>query len=130
MNTHCKFAPVVFDDSIQHTQIANLKNWVKRVFKRKPRDPLSRGIAKLIDLGLLRYGVWPASFGQKRAFAAVWRSPEVQRFIRDEIYPKRLHAGLLLDLFAEGRLLMDLGYRDGNPEFIFYGADTAQTKAN
>src|ERR1035437_3645062 len=51
-----------------------------------PRDPLSRGIAKLIDLGLLRYGVWPASFGQKRAFAAVWRSAEVQRFIRDEIY--------------------------------------------
>lgn len=124
MTNKGKFAPVVFDDSIQETEIKPLKRWVRLVSRRPDKIPMCQVIAKLIELDLLKYGTWAASFGSKNAFAAVRHSAEVQSFI-DEVFRKRHFAEILLGLFSQGRLLMEAGCRPGHADFIFFSADTA-----
>src|SRR5580692_1294087 len=92
----------VSDESVQRTHIARLKRWVKRVSRRESQVPMCEAISKLIDLGLLRYGTWPASFGLKTAFAAVRQSDEMQRFLDDCVALVTYVGSLMLGLFITG----------------------------
>jgi hypothetical protein len=118
------------DRLTQAREIARLTDWVKRVSRRPSEDLLCRGIRMLIERSSLRHGLWPACFGLKRAFAVVWQSPAVLSFINTEIWPTEPYVASTLRVFAAGRLLMDTGYRHGNPEFIFWAAAAEKTLKN
>jgi len=122
MHAENTFASIILDDSIQVTQIARLKRWVKLVSNQKSQGPLCRGITKLIEHDLLRYGNWPASVGVKRAFGVRWQLADVRSFIDKKIWPTNGIVASMLDLLHEGKLLLDTGRRNGRPEFIFYAA--------
>jgi hypothetical protein len=108
------------DEAVQQTQIARLKQWIKTVSRRKSQIPLCEGLTKLIELGRLKYGTWLTPWGLKTGFAAVPQSDEVHPFLDERVAPVNDCGSPMLELFADGSLLMELGHRNGIAEFIFY----------
>jgi len=77
VNDQQTFKPIASDESNQVTQIAHLKMWVSRVSEERSEDHcefLCRGIAKFIELDLLRYDRAPGSFSGNRGFGVVCQS--------------------------------------------------------
>jgi hypothetical protein len=50
----------------------------------------------------------------------MWKSEVVLSFTDKEIWPTKPTLAALLDLLADGRLVMNTVQRNGRPEFIFW----------
>jgi hypothetical protein len=105
-----------FDQSVQ---IARLKDWLKRVSVRPSQDVLCRGIQKLIELDILNYGY----FRRRRGFAVIRQSRELQDFIDRSLRPERPAIAAMFEVLADREIVLDTGYRNGLPEFIFYAVE-------
>jgi hypothetical protein len=112
----------VSDELTQQAQIERLKKWIGTASCRKSQIPLFEGVAKLIELGMLRYGTWLTPFGLKTAFSGTGNSDEFQSFLKERVEPGDRLGSLLLELVAGGKLLISSGYRNASPEVIFSGS--------
>ena len=122
VNDQQTFNPIASDESNQARQIAHLKFWISRVSEERSDDYcefLCRGIAKFIELDLLRYDRAPGSFSGNRGFGVVCQSAAARSFIESEILPANLDVAALLTLIADGRVLVETAYADGDPGFSF-----------
>jgi len=120
MNIHSDDTIVIsrLDSFDQSRKITHLKEWLTMARERPSQDLMCRGLERFIHLDVLRYGYC----GSRVGFAAVRLSVELRKFINQSILPENLTIGTMLDLLAEGTLLMETEYRDDHAEFVFYPA--------
>ena len=110
------------EESEHLTQIAHLKRWIKRVYRDRSQSPTCDGMAKLVELGLLKYGKWLSQNGLMNAFSGLGNTEEFQCFALEHLAPKDKWGSVFLELLAEGQILMTCGYRNGKANFIYRAA--------
>jgi hypothetical protein len=123
MKSNINFKPAVIglDYFNQTAEIARFRDWVERISSRKPKDLLSIGIAKLLELDLLRYGLLREAPSASAGFGVVRQSAVIDDFIQNQIQMDPL--ATLLDILADGEISVDIRHFGGQPDFVFYSVE-------
>lgn len=125
-----QFTSIVVDESIdQGREIIRLSNWVELASRLEPHDLLFPGIAKLVELDLLRYGSLPGDFKAQRGFGVVRQSAAALTYINREVLPTDLNMAAVLIMICNATIMMETAGTIGEPEFVFWtAAETATFK--
>lgn len=115
------FKPAVsgLDQFNQQAELSRLSEYAERVSRQPSSYLVYRGISKLIELDLLRYGYLPTAGRIKRGFGVVRQSDAIRSFISREILPHDLTSAVVLILLAEGCEAVETEDSLGKPDFVF-----------